>query len=300
MTLQELIAKYTGQPCEIAGSTSAKNQCVDLANAYIRDVLGLPIIEWTNAVNFPEQGGDKYEFIKNTPDGVPQIGDIIIFGKYSGLYGEAGHIGVVVYADLKTIKVFEQNFPTGSLCKVGDHNYLGCKGWMRAKPRINGYSSVFLKYGYPADMPETSLDVVFSKYQEWLGKLQSGQLLTKDESDLKLKDGTIALQRNEVSRSQLSSYLFGDNSAGWDKIIEAVPKIIAESDSDKKPAKAAHDLFTKVNEVYHNVYLYPEDVSTALTAFYSLYLENKSKLDALEAQKVVDNKEEYSREQMFL
>ena len=170
---------------------------------------------------------------------------------------------------------------------------------MRVKPWFNGYAWVFLKYGYPADIPPEAVDVVFSKYQEWLGKLQSGQLLTKEECDQKLKDvntaidiAKISLQKNELYRANLGKVLFGDVSAGWDSIVEAVPKIIQESDSDKIPAKAAHDLFTKVNEIYHNVYMYPEDVSTALNAFHALYLENKTKLDALEAQKVVDNKEE--------
>lgn len=133
MTLNEFISTYTGKYVEVAGSANAKNQCVDLANAYIRDVLGLPIIEWTNAVDFPEKAGDKYDFFPNTPDGVPEIGDIVVFKKYGSLYGDPGHIGVIVYADVKTMKVFEQNYPTGSVCKTGTHNYLGCKGWLRAK-----------------------------------------------------------------------------------------------------------------------------------------------------------------------
>ncbi len=70
MTLEELIKKYNGQPVEVAGSANAKNQCVDLANLYIRDVLGWPIIEWTNAKDFPAKAGDNYIFVKNTPEGV--------------------------------------------------------------------------------------------------------------------------------------------------------------------------------------------------------------------------------------
>lgn len=293
MTLQELIAKYTDQHCEVAGSATAKNQCVDLANAKIRDVDGLPIIEWTNAVDFPERGSKDYDFIANTPDGVPQIGDLIIFKQYGKLYGSAGHIGIVVYADSASIKVFEQNYPTeGTVCRIGTHNYLGCRGWMRPKPRINGYASVFIKYGYPATLPTEALDIIFTKYHEWRDKLQLGELLTKGECDQKLQDAKISLQRNEVYRGQLAKVLFNDETAGWDKILESVPAIIRESDSDKKPAKAAHELFTKVNEIYHNVYVYPEDVSTTLSAFYDLYITQKKRLEVIDAEQVAQNKEE--------
>ena len=68
-----------GEYKETAG-TDAKNQCVDLANAYIRYVLGLPVIEWTNAVDFPSKAGDNYKYILNSPDGVPQEGDLVIWG----------------------------------------------------------------------------------------------------------------------------------------------------------------------------------------------------------------------------
>ena len=292
MTLQELISKYTGQPCEVAGSANAKNQCVDLANAKIRDVDGNPIIEWTNAVDFPERGSQYYDFIPNSKEGVPPIGSLAVFGKYAKLYGVEGHIGVVVYADLKNIKLFEQNFPTGSLCKIGDHNYLGCRGWMVPKARVTGYSSVFEKYGYPATLPTEALEIIFSKYHEWRDKLQLGELLTKDEYTLKLREATEALQRYEVYRKQVSKILFNVEEAGWDKILESIPKTIQEADSNKIPAKAAHELFTQVNTHFHNVYVYPEDISTSLTAFYELFLKYKSQIETTEAQKVADDKEE--------
>ena len=131
MDLQQFIKKYNGKQVEVAGSANAINQCTDLCNAYLRDVWGLPIVEWTNAVDFPEK--INCEFITNTLDGVPQPGDIIVFKKYGSLYGSAGHIGVVTEATVNLIRIFEQNYPTGSACKIGVHNYLGCRGWLRKK-----------------------------------------------------------------------------------------------------------------------------------------------------------------------
>lgn len=130
MTLQQFIEKWNGKYCEVAGSANAQNQCVDLANAYIRDVLGLPIIEWTNAKDFPSKAGDSYDYILNTPSGVPKEGDIMIWGGST-----AGHIAIFIEGNADTFRSFDQNYPTGSPCHVQNHTYLTppVLGWLRAK-----------------------------------------------------------------------------------------------------------------------------------------------------------------------
>lgn len=130
MTLTEFLIKYNGKWVEVAGSVNAKNQCVDLANAFIRDVLGLPIIEWTNAVDFPSKAGDAYEWIKNTPTGIPQEGDLMIFG------GKYGHISIFLEGNVNTFKSFDQNFPLGSDSHVQGHGYSNVLGWLRKKGGI--------------------------------------------------------------------------------------------------------------------------------------------------------------------
>lgn len=125
--LNDFVVKWQGKYCEVAGSADAKNQCVDLANAYIRDVLGLPIIEWTNAVDFPSKAGDKYEFIANTPTNIPQQGDIMIWKP------SPGHIAVFIEGNVDKFRSFDQNFPTGSNCHIQEHTYQNVTGWLRAK-----------------------------------------------------------------------------------------------------------------------------------------------------------------------
>lgn len=148
MTFQELITKYTDKKVEVAGSPGAVNQCVDLANLYIRDVLGLPIIEWTNAVDFPSKAGSSYEYILNTPNGVPQNGDIIIWGKPYGKYiseGKtiyAGHIAIFIEGDVKKFTSFDQNEPVGSPCHIQSHTYTGVLGWLRCKKPITQQSQI--------------------------------------------------------------------------------------------------------------------------------------------------------------
>ena len=128
MNFTEFMSILNGEYKETAG-TDAKNQCVDLANAYIKYVLGLPIIEWTNAVDFPVKAGDKYEWIPNTPTGVPQEGDLVIWG------GTYGHIAIFIEGDAKRFTSFDENYPTGSPCHVQEHTYLSPKvlGWLHPK-----------------------------------------------------------------------------------------------------------------------------------------------------------------------
>lgn len=128
MVLGEFVKKHTGKKLEVAGSANAMYQCTDLCNGYLRDVLGLPIIEWTNAIDFPKKAGDKYEWIQNTPTGVPQKGDLMVFkiGKY-------GHISIFIEGDVNSFDSFDQNYPIGSSCHIQKHTYKNVVGWLRPK-----------------------------------------------------------------------------------------------------------------------------------------------------------------------
>jgi hypothetical protein len=132
MTLTEFLSILNGEYKETAG-TSAKNQCTDLANAYIKYVLGLPAIEWANAVDFPSKAGDKYEYILNSPTGVPLEGDLVIWG------GTYGHIAIFLEGNTTRFTSFDENFPTGSPCHVQEHDYKNVLGWLHPKvaPQTN-------------------------------------------------------------------------------------------------------------------------------------------------------------------
>lgn len=152
MTLTEFISRYNGTYLEVAGSPGAENQCVDLANGYIRDVLNLPIIEWTNAKDFPSKADrDHYDWIPNTPDGVPTRGDIVVWGTK---VGAAGHIAVYLEGNTMEFLSFDQNWPTGSPCHTQSHTYSGVLGWLHPK-RGGGDSMVQLEA---------------SKFEELVGK----------------------------------------------------------------------------------------------------------------------------------
>lgn len=127
MTLSEFIAKYDGKHVEVGGSPGAVNQCVDLVNAYLEEVLGITKVLGTNARDFPSKL-PQLEWVVNTPTGVPSPGDIAIWQ-----HNQYGHIGVVTEANVNTFKSFDQNYPTNSPAHVQEHNYTNPKlaGWLR-------------------------------------------------------------------------------------------------------------------------------------------------------------------------
>ncbi len=130
MTLDQFITKYTGKYVEYHSySANALNQCADLANQYIVEVLGLTAIIGTNAQDFPNKKGTQFDYILNTPTGVPEKGDLMIFKSAD----KVGHISIFVSGSATSFKSFDQNYPTGSACKIVTHNYTNVLGWMRSK-----------------------------------------------------------------------------------------------------------------------------------------------------------------------
>lgn len=141
MTHSQFITKYIGRYIEFPGTGSALFQCMDVMRQYIVDV-------WkTDPYVIPRAGTAKQAYqsastnskiikIANTPNGIPQKGDLVFF-KTSllppWLYGMAGHVAIVDSADLYNIFVMEQNYPTGRPCRIGRHSYKDCLGWIRKR-----------------------------------------------------------------------------------------------------------------------------------------------------------------------
>lgn len=130
MTFQEFITKNNNQYVEVAGSSNAKYQCVDLANAYICYVLNMPIIEHTDAKDFPSKVGPEYDWIEYSSGKVPLYGDIMI---WNTTVGSAGHIAVYIKGNDKEFTSFDQNWPINSPCHEQSHSYQGVEGWLRYK-----------------------------------------------------------------------------------------------------------------------------------------------------------------------
>ena len=128
MIFDEFIKKYTGKGIDFDGAFG--NQCVDLYRQYCKEVLNF-------SQSPPVRGAadiwDSYlkgcfTRIANTPNGIPDKGDIIIWSKNTG--GGYGHVAVFVEGTIGSFRSFDQNWPSGSLCKVVNHYYTNVLGWL--------------------------------------------------------------------------------------------------------------------------------------------------------------------------
>lgn len=140
MTVQEFFNKYNGRFVDYDGAYGA--QCVDLMRQYCKDVRGV-----NGYTAIPPRGSAKniyYNFVNNkyftkipnTPSGIPKRGDILFFKTstwFPFLFGFDGHVGIVDSADLYNIFLFNQNYPTGSVCKFTKFKYKDCLGWLRPR-----------------------------------------------------------------------------------------------------------------------------------------------------------------------
>lgn len=127
MTLDEFVKKYDGQPIDFDGNYGP--QCVDLYRQYVKEVLGYP--------QSPPVVGAKdiwdaylpeyFKRIENTPTGVPEEGDVVIFGTTLGKYG---HVSIFLEGTTTKFTSFDQNYPTGTPCHKQGHTYSAVIGWL--------------------------------------------------------------------------------------------------------------------------------------------------------------------------
>jgi hypothetical protein len=172
MTFEEYIAATQGKHVEEGGSSNAINQCVDLANGYLVNVLGQPKVLGTNAIDFPARIGNKFEWIPYTQGAVPIRGDIVIWKP------TPGHIAMFIEGDKNRFSSFDQNFPVGSKAHKQEHTYQNVTGWLRYK------GVTMLTYrGLDLDNREAMKVTV----DVW-ARLQAGELIDKSKylSDVEL------------------------------------------------------------------------------------------------------------------
>lgn len=136
ITLQEFIDKWNGKGAD--WDKSYGNQCVDLYRFYVNEVLGFaqtpPV---PGAKDIWTSDTPNFEKIANTPTGIPEPGDVMIWGSK---YGPYGHVAIVTKADLNTFTCFSQNDPSGALCGLKDYKtYTPVIGWLHPKTQSNTY-----------------------------------------------------------------------------------------------------------------------------------------------------------------
>lgn len=233
MTLDQFVKKYTGQFVEYHSyDPRAKYQCVDLANKYIVDVLGLTPIIGTNAQDFPSKKGNQWNYIINTPSGVPEKGDLIIFKSADGV----GHISIFLQGSTSLFTSFDQNYPTGSPCKTVQHNYRNVLGWMR--PKKESMSTITIEQKVFEELVGKA-----SKFDEfnrmgYTSAAQVEQLIKDHKTELENKNNEIAGYKSaaEEARKSLNELIVACSKAlntvqEMEQIKAALTKVDADLDA---------------------------------------------------------------------
>ncbi len=110
-------------------------QCFDLAFSWC-DFLKIPrdtirhLYAYQIFKNPNPDTSQYWNLIANTPDGIPQVGDLIVFGTYVGV---AGHVSVFKEGDVWSFRSEDQNWAGQQYAKLVNHNYNGVIGWLRPK-----------------------------------------------------------------------------------------------------------------------------------------------------------------------
>lgn len=139
--MQEFIAKYNGVG-NVGNTTDNRGECVGLVMVWLKD-QGLPHV-WGHAKDLLINADrNSYNVIDNTPEAVPNPGDVIVWKQ--GFNNTFGHTAIVTKATVNTFEVFEQNNPLGSPCRLHTYkNYAYVDGWLRPKQVIASIPSVFV------------------------------------------------------------------------------------------------------------------------------------------------------------
>ena len=132
MTYQDFKKKFLGRGIDF--DKAYKNQCVDVYRQYCHE-LGFPQSPPVRgAVNIWDTFLPKhFDKIPNTPKGIPDQGDVIIWGTAVSSYG---HCAIFDHGDVNNFVSLDQNWPFDNgegVLHEQKHDYKGVLGWLRPK-----------------------------------------------------------------------------------------------------------------------------------------------------------------------
>lgn len=201
MSLDDFIAKYNGKGIDFDGAFGA--QCVDLYRQYVKEVLGYP-------QSPPVEGAkdiwgtylpEYYQRVENTPYGVPEKGDVVIFGTGLGKYG---HVSIFIEGTASKFTSFDQNYPLGSLCHKQGHTYKGVLGWLKPLKKDNNMPTWFDKFLQENNLTlndEGKIREIFGKAKDYDDKIKelTEQVKSANET-LSDKSAEVALLITKVDK----------------------------------------------------------------------------------------------------
>ncbi len=154
MSYDEFKIKYNGHGIDFDGFYGF--QCMDLTEQYNREVVGANKIGGNAKDAVTNYDHTKYDYVVNTPTGVPLKGDIVIWGAMPG--NAYGHIAVFDSGNVNSFVSFDQNWPVGSVCHLQSHSYSYVLGWLHPKIQLSPDEQKLIKIRSILDSSTTATD----------------------------------------------------------------------------------------------------------------------------------------------
>ena len=135
MNYNEFIKEYDGKSIDYDGGYGA--QCVDLIKLYLDKVFDIKIGAIGNAHVYYDNYDkvallkNNFDRIENTPEFIPQKGDIVVWNKNTG--NGCGHVAIATGEGTTTyFYSYDQNWGGKTIRRIY-HNYTNVSGVLRAK-----------------------------------------------------------------------------------------------------------------------------------------------------------------------
>jgi len=142
LNLTDFINKYTGQ-ANVGDTPQNKGQCVGLIEIWLDNLSINDPHLWGNAKDLLNNADPfKFDIIINTPQNVPEAGDIIVWN--SNLGNGNGHTGIFCSGNVNNFNCFEQNDPIGSTPHAKTYDYKNVIGWLHPKS-TNKYQDAIIQ-----------------------------------------------------------------------------------------------------------------------------------------------------------
>jgi hypothetical protein len=236
MTLDNFVKTYLGKKVDFDGYYGG--QCVDLFRQYVKDVLDKPQPKGVQGAkdfwkNYSTDANLKNNFTKiaNTPEAVPQKGDVIIWDSWTG--NDFGHVAIFLDGDVNSFTSLDQNYPTLSKVTKTKHNYTIPKvlGWLRPKVDVN--TEMLKDTVIDFDDGEKNRHTVGWYVAEWYGEKQRADKLVKENAELvkemdKLRSENKSLRETNAKLSTENTEITGKNISFMNEITNLNKKIEEE------------------------------------------------------------------------
>jgi hypothetical protein len=151
MTFDNWVKTYIGTQTDYDSVSGV--QCVDLVKLYLDKVFGIKAGAWGNArdywLDFDKHPAlvKNFKKIKDTPDYIPQKGDIVVWSGEISKRNNYGHIAVAAGEGTKSyFYSYDQNWNGKGMAEIR-HNYYAVYGSLRPKNLENVFTPPVVQKG---------------------------------------------------------------------------------------------------------------------------------------------------------